>query len=209
MNATADALMGIFGMKRVKPRECRCCRQEYMPTRTTQKTCGQYECNLSVALAVAAKRAAKREKAAKQLERKETKARKEKLKTRSDYAKDAQDAFNAFIRYRDMVAGHGCISCGTKKPDIQYAAGHYRTVGAAPHLRFNEDNVHLQCNHNCNSKKAGNVVEYRIRLVKRIGPDRVEALESDNTSKHYSIDDLKAITKLYRAKLRELKEENK
>lgn len=50
-----------------------------------------------------------------------------------------------------------CISCGTTNPNIQYAAGHFRTTKAAGNLRFNEDNVHTQCNYRCNSVLAGNI----------------------------------------------------
>lgn len=193
-------------IKRKTTRKCKVCRQEFAPWRPGVPTCGEESCMHAYALSVAEKAARKRvsdEKAAKKAERASIKARKEKIKKRSEWAADAQKEFNAWIRARDIAAGYGCISCGTKS-DVQYAAGHYRTVAAAPHLRYSEDNVHLQCNKNCNSAKAGNVVEYRINLVKRIGLARVEALENDNTPKHYSIDDLKQIKATYRAKLREL-----
>lgn len=190
-------------IKRKTTRKCKVCRQEFAPWRPGVPTCGEESCMHAYALSVAEKSAAKRAKEAAKAEREKTKARKEKIKKRSEWAADAQKEFNAWIRARDFAAGYGCISCGTKA-DVQYAAGHYRTVAAAPHLRYSEDNVHLQCNKNCNSAKAGNVVEYRINLVKRIGLARVEALENDNTPKKYSIDELRAIRDEYRAKLREL-----
>ena len=146
----------------------------------------------------------KERKALAQVERREIKVRKEKLKNRGDYAKAAQDAFNAWVRERD--AGQPCISCGTTA-DVQYCAGHYRTVGACPELRFEPLNVHRQCNKNCNLEKSGNIVEYRIRLVKKIGAEQVAWLEGPHEPKRYSIDDLKAIATEYRAKLRELKKE--
>lgn len=135
-------------------------------------------------------------------DRRDTRERKQKLKTRADYAADAQKAFNAWIRERD--AGQPCISCGTTA-DVQFCAGHYRTVGACPELRYEPLNVHRQCNKNCNLEKSGNIVEYRIRLVQKIGADKVAWLEGPHEPKHYTVDDLKAITKEYRAKVRALK----
>jgi len=139
-------------------------------------------------------------------DRAETKRRKESMKGKGDYLKEAQRAFNAFIRERDRQAGHPCISSGRpldwsgNKTD----AGHYRSTGAAHHLRFNEDNCHAQSKHD-NNFLAGNAVEYRIRLIDRIGLDRVEALEADCSSPKWTIQDLIGIRDMYRAKLKELK----
>ena len=77
------------------------------------------------------------------------------------------------------------------------AAGHYRTVGAHPELRFEPDNVHKQCNRNCNKAKSGNLTEYRKNLVKKIGLKRVEYLEGPHKAKHYTIEDIKDIKKKY------------
>lgn len=82
----------------------------------------------------------------------------------------AQDKFNKYIRKRDQ--GLLCISCG--KPGNQ--AGHYFPVKQFTALRFNEDNVHLQCPY-CNLFAHGNQAMYRIGLVQRIGEDRVKQLE--------------------------------
>ena len=82
-------------------------------------------------------------------------------------------------------------------------AGHYRSTGAASHLRFKEDNCHAQSKHD-NQYKSGNAVEYRIRLIERIGLERVEALESDNQPKKWERDELIAIKAKYKAKLKEL-----
>jgi hypothetical protein len=141
-------------------------------------------------------------------ERKETRERKQALKTRSDWLKEAQAAFNAYIRARDE--GNACICCGrtsTKEylTGSAWDCGHYRSTGSAPHLRFHEDNAHRQLVY-CNRDRAGNAVEYRAGLIARIGLARVEALEADQTPRHYTIDDLKQIKATYRAKLKALKE---
>ncbi|MGU3629853.1 recombination protein NinG [Comamonas sp. C24C] len=140
--------------------------------------------------------------------RQEDAKRKEALKTRSDWMKEAQQAFNEFIRERDRQAGHPCISSGRALDwsGNQVDAGHYRSTGAASHLRFNEDNCHAQSKHD-NQYLAGNAVDYRIGLIARIGLARVQALECDNEPRKFSIDELLEIRNTYRAKTRQLKKD--
>lgn len=133
-------------------------------------------------------------------ERKAQRERREAIKTRSDYAREAQAAFNRFIRLRD--AERPCISCG-RHHSGQYHAGHYRTVGGHPELRFNELNCHKQCSV-CNNHKSGNIVDYRINLAVRIGEDNLKFLEGPHKAKKYTIDELKEIKKEYAKKARDL-----
>lgn len=56
--------------------------------------------------------------------------------------------------------------------------------------------------------KSGNVVEYRINLVKRIGVERVEALENNNEPHKWTVDEAKEIIKTYKAKIKELEKNN-
>lgn len=130
----------------------------------------------------------------------ETRKAKEAIKTRAQWMKEAQQAFNAFIRARDDK--EPCISCG-RFHQGQWHAGHYRTTAAAPELRFNELNVWKQCAP-CNNHKHGNVTEYRINLVRRIGVEKVEWLEGKHEPKKYTIDDLKHIKAIYKQKLKDL-----
>lgn len=195
MMATRKPLKAISG----KPKKCavRTCRAPFVPSQTFQTWCSP-ECGLVIARA----KQDKERKALAQVERKAIKAAKERIKSRGDYLREAQTAFNAWVRERD--AGLPCISCGTTA-DVQYAAGHYRTTQAAPELRFEPLNVHRQCNRNCNMGKSGNIIEYRVGLVAKIGADAVAWLEGPHEPKRYSIEDLKAIAAEYRAKLRELR----
>lgn len=149
---------------------------------------------------------AREQRAKAKVERAETRQRKEAAKRIPDLIKEAQDAFNAFIRERDRQAGHACISSGRPLDwsGNQVDAGHYRSTGAASHLRFNEDNCHAQSKHD-NKFLAGNAVDYRIRLAARIGLARVKALEADNTPVKWIRDELRAIRDKYRAKTKELK----
>ena len=133
----------------------------------------------------------------------ELRQKREALKSRSQWVKEAQTAFNKYIRLRDH--DQPCISCG-RYHNGQYHAGHYLSTGARPGLRFNELNVHKQCAP-CNNHLSGNAVLYRIALIGKIGLEAVEKLESDHEPRKYSVDDLKEIIRLYKEKTKALKAE--
>ncbi|WP_439864517.1 recombination protein NinG [Pseudomonas antarctica] len=184
--------------KPAKPKKCRVatCRASFVPSRM-----GQAVCSPACAMIDAPRNAPKAHKALAQVGRHEIKVRKEKLKSRADHLKDTQQAFNAWVRARD--AELPCVSCG-RHHQGKYDAGHYRTVGSNPALRFEPMNCHRQCSP-CNTRLSGNIVNYRIELVKRIGAEAVEWLEGPHEAKKYTVDELKAMTADYRAKTKELK----
>lgn len=190
-------------MAELKQRKCKACKTPFTPARSTQTACG-IDCAMQLAHEKKVKVA--------ECDRLDTvrkdRARKERLKTRRDWEKEAQAAFNAYIRERDK--GQPCICCGLplSAGDVggHYDCGHYRSTGSAPHLRFHEDNAHAQ-RKQCNRWGAGRAVDYRLGLIARIGLARVEALEADQTPRKYTADELKAIRDEYRAKARELKRE--
>ncbi|WP_177408564.1 MULTISPECIES: recombination protein NinG [unclassified Pseudomonas] len=193
--------------KEIKPKKCKApgCGKHFKPAMTTQKVC-------SIACAKAMAKDPKLQKiAAKAITkqaRQDLQERREKLKTRREYMAEAQAAFNAYIRERD--ASLPCISCDSLPSDhdlitgSRWDAGHYRSVGACPELRFEPLNVHRQCV-KCNRNLSGNAVEYRIRLVKRIGTDQVDWLEGPHKPQRLTIEDLQAIKVLYRQKLKDLR----
>jgi len=186
----------------VKERTCKVCRVKFIPLKPLQAVCG-LRCAQSYAWRVKTKTEVAQAKA----ERKEIRAKRESIKTRSQWIKEAQIAFNAYIRERDR--GLPCICCQKaieKGSGVggTFDAGHYRSVGSAPHLRFDEDNCHGQ-KKQCNRYGSGRAVDYRIGLIKRIGLEKVEKLESDNEPRKYSIDELKEIISTYRAKTKELR----
>ncbi|MFK3922136.1 recombination protein NinG [Pseudomonas fulva] len=193
--------------KKTKPKKCRApdCGKPFHPTMTTQRVCSP-ACALAMAKDPKLQKVAA--KAITKQAREDLKERREKLKTRREHMAEAQAAFNAYIRERD--AGLPCISCDSNPSDhdlitgSRWDAGHYRSVGACPELRFEPLNVHRQCV-KCNRNLSGNAVEYRIRLVKRIGADQVEWLEGPHKPQRLTIEDLHAIKALYRQKLRDLK----
>lgn len=184
-----------------KQKKCRICRGPFTPLISLHVVCSE-PCAIENTRRLQIEREAK----LKREDAKRHRERKEAIKTLADYKREAQQAFNEFIRWRDRVAGHTCISSG--KPldwnGNAVDAGHYRSVGSAPHLRFVEDNCHAQTKHD-NRYLSGNAVDYRLGLIKRIGLEAVEALEADQKPRHYTIDDLKQIAKEYRAKVRELR----
>lgn len=189
--------------KQPKPKKCRVatCRASFVPQRL-----GQAVCSPKCALATVEVQKAKEKKSLAQAGRRDIKVRKEALKSRGDHMREAQQAFNAYIRARDQAAGHLCISSGKPLDWSGNAvdAGHYRSVGSAPHLRFDERNCHAQSKQD-NRFLSGNAVDYRIGLIARIGQEAVDALEADQSVRKYTVDEIKAIKAEYRAKTRELK----
>ena len=182
---------------------CPFCRQIYVRKRMLQSSCELVECAIKAGQARKAKEEAKKAKAA----RAEIRARKEKAKRPKDLKAEARTSFHAYIRARDLAAGHGCIDCGKpfepQKPGGSVDAGHYLSRGSAPHLAFDERNVHAQ-RKNCNRPGGATAAEYRAGLVERIGLAAVEELEADQESRRYRDDDYRRIRDLYRAKLKEL-----
>ena len=124
-----------------------------------------------------------------------------KLKTRGQWIKEVQTVLNAWIvKVRD--AGLPCVSCGKHKP--RYDCGHYLARSIRPELRFNEDNLANQCIY-CNNYSKNAHIAYREGLIKRIGLERVLALEAPHPPVKWSIEELKELKSLYKAKLKELK----
>ena len=177
--------------------KCKNCKDVFTPKWFNFKYCQKKEC-FDIGVKEAAEKAKiQREKK----QRLETKKAKEKLLTHKDYLKLLQKVFNTYIRLRDKDLP--CVSCG-KNNDKQYHAGHYRSVGSAPHLRFNEINVWKQCA-TCNNYLHGNLIEYRKELINRIGVDKVEWLENYQESNKILIPEIKEQIKLYKHKIKQLK----
>ena len=179
--------------RQLKQKRCAVCEEWFIPARPLAVVCGL----------VCARKKVKADKAKGKAE---LRARKAALKTIPDLLKEAQREFNSAIRERDRVAGHSCISCGRNLDwsGNRTDCGHFRSVGSAGHLRFNENNAHAQCKH-CNQWRSGNAVDYRIGLIQRIGLEAVEALEADNNIRKWTREELIAIRDTYRQKLKELR----
>jgi len=194
---------------------CRYCSNLYKPARSMQpgRVCNDPECQAKYALETIDKQRKKRqaaERIAAKEDRKTIRIKREQLKTRGELIQEAQREFNTFIRERDRLAGHRCISSGRVLDwsGNNVDAGHYRSTGSAPHLRFDERNCHAQ-NKQDNRYLAGNAVDYRIGLIARIGLAEVEALEADQTPRKWTREELISIRNAYRQKLKELQNAKK
>ena len=181
--------------KSIKRKRCKACRKLFAPRfNTFQKVC-------SPICAIAYAQTEDGQKFVAKQKRKQTRADKERIKTRADWIKDVQRSFNKWIKLRDK--DEPCICCSnvyTGKMD----AGHYRTTGAHPELRFNPDNCFKQRSRPCNKDKSGNNIETRKGMVERIGEKRVQSIESSHSAAKWTVDDLKRMKKEYLVKIKEL-----
>lgn len=179
---------------------CVICRSDFKRRSMTQKACSP-DCaeryGREKAIADADKQKRKEAKA----DRLDTRERKEKLKTKGDWAKEVQILVNRYVVLRDQLLP--CISCGSFTSYPVFHCGHYRSVGSAAHLRYELANLTKQCAR-CNIHFGGNLINYRLGLVARHGIEFVEAIESDNKPKHYTVADLQGLKACYREKLKEL-----
>lgn len=168
---------------------CKNCKEKFIAINFNQKYCFTPAC-VGVWLNV-------------ESEKRWTKKRvelKESLKTKSDHLKETQILFNKYIRERDK--NQLCISCGQipKKRN----AGHYFSQGGHSAVRFDEDNVHLQCEH-CNSYLSGNLLNYQIGIQQRIGADKLLELQGRaNDIKKWEVQELKELQKIIKKKIKEL-----
>lgn len=191
-----------------KPRMKRCaiCREKFQPITPWAKACGP-QCAEAFVERVNAKQKAK----AQRQERAETKAKLAEYETIPEMKARLQTVFNLFCRLRDELAGYPCICCGKwPKGDEslrggQWDACHWKGRGAHDHLRFNEDNVHRGLK-DCN--KYGHT-DYRGGLIKRIGIDRVLALEADHAVVKWTREWLLEKIAYYQRRVRELRKEIK
>lgn len=183
---------------------CAHCRQKFESKRPGQIV--HEECAADYVIALREKEERKAEKQARmqaRVERAETRRKREKSLTLSQRKARAQVQVNAYVRLRD--ADLPCISCG-RFHQGQWHAGHYRSRGAASNLALDPRNIHKQCQP-CNNHLHGNAIAYRAGLIERYGVEYVEALESDNDSRHLTAEEVDAIRDEYRAKTNQLKKE--
>ena len=99
---------------------------------------------------------------------------KEDLETVQSLIGKAQIVFNEYIRLRDK--GKPCISCLNPTPK-KINAGHFYNANNHWNVRFDEFNVHLQCEY-CNTHLHGNLLEYKTNLKERIGKVELDLLEA-------------------------------
>ena len=191
-----------------KPKKCKVCKQEFAPFSSMALVCS-VSCSVDLTAINKAKVVARDDKAFKAVTRQLKKQLKD--KDRGHWIKNCQRAFNRFVRARDK--GKLCISCDAVPKNDGYIgsgsvqAGHYKSVGAHPELRFEELNCHNQCAQ-CNEKLSGNLINYRPRLINKIGLDNAEWLEGPHEAKKYTIDELKEKATYYNGKAKVLENDS-
>lgn len=174
----------------------RACRAPFLRDRPFITWCSD-DCAVVIGLERIAKQKAKVARA----ERAADKKKLEQHKPLEYWLKKTEAACNEYIRARDPDV---CISCGVTDSSA-WQAGHYVSVGANCTLRYHEDNIHKQCIQ-CNMFKGSNAIEYRIRLIDKIGLERVEWLESWHSPVKMTRAAAEEIEAHYKAKLRALKQ---
>lgn len=190
-------------INRVKERKCAVvgCQVHFL-----QRTMRHIYCSAACAIVALDAKKLKAQKTAEKLDRAETKVRKEKLKTRSDWIADIQKHFNALIRFRDQ--GELCICCNLPFIENSFTArmeaGHFLAVSVAPQLRFDLRNCHGQ-RRSCNVAGETRRSAMRAGVVARIGAEAVAELESTTGPAKWTIEDLKKMKADFIAQLRELK----
>lgn len=169
----------------MKEKKCRYCKEKFTPFNSLQPFCFKNEC------------ITKHNKTT--LEKKKAKAKKEfRENDKSTLLKLAQTVVNKYIRLRDL--NKPCISCG-HLGDRQIHAGHYRPMGNNQQLRFYTLNIFAQCSI-CNNYKSGNLAEYRLNLIKKIGLAKVEEIEANQERGNYSVEYLQRLIKVFRKKIK-------
>ncbi len=103
-----------------------------------------------------------------------------KKKSTSALKKRAIFWFHKFIRLRDCDE-NGYANCISSGVPLIYGndncqAGHFYSGGKYETLRFNENNVNIQCKSD-NYYNSGNENEYRKALIRKIGKEEVENLD--------------------------------
>lgn len=168
-------------------KKCKHCKEQFKPYNSLQKYCFKDECRTTWI----------ESEKEKQWKKKKAKLKQD-LMTVQDYVKIAQQVFNKYIRERDK--GNKCISCG-KKP-LKENAGHFYNANNHWNVRFDEYNVHLQCEH-CNTFLSGNLINYRENLIKKIGAEEYDKLvDRAKVTRKFTVEELKEIINIYKNKLK-------
>lgn len=192
-------------MAKVRSKKCKVCEQEFIPRNSLQKCCS-IDCALKYATQDISKKEQKKQKEIERIEKASIRYRKEKLKTKNDLIREAQEAVNRYIRLRDE--NKNCISCGCplvrERVGGGFDAGHFRSRGSAPHLRFYTLNIAGQCK-KCNRYGGGERDLFKVGLINWLGADKVEQIECDHRPRHYTEDDLRRIKKIFNKKSRLIK----
>jgi len=199
-------------MKPIKPKLCKICRAEFIPSLTTQKVCG-LQCAIKLS------RESDKKKRDKQSGKDLLEFNKRDLGWQH---KLTQKAFNRMrvLEELEWFKREGCdpycISCG--KYNMDWCCGHYKTVGAQGGLRYDENNTFLQCNRYCNKGLSGNIggnkttLGYTKGLLHRFGPtagdEIIKYCESKTAVKKWTWQELESMRKKFNLAIKALTNES-
>lgn len=169
----------------MKPKKCRYCKEHFTPFNSLQPFCFNTECIQEHNKVTREKKARKVKKEFKESDK-------------STLLKLAQTVVNKYIRLRDL--NKPCISC-EHIGERQIHAGHYRPMGNNQQLRFYTLNIFAQCSI-CNNYLSGNLANYRINLIKKLGLEKVELIEANQERGNYTVEYLQRLIKVFRKKIK-------
>jgi hypothetical protein len=170
--------------------KCKLCKKEFTQFNSTISVCG-YQCAIEWGKLHPKKTSIKRVNSQLKSEAKE------KLETYSQKVNKVKVIFQKWIRERDK--NEPCISCGTLTAN-EWHASHFKKAETYSGVIFNEINVWKSCK-KCNVFLNGNELNYRERLVKKIGLHQVIALEelaNETRTKKWTIEELQQIKNKYK-----------
>ena len=178
----------------IKPKTCACCGTSFTPQRPMARACS-VPCAMTIGRAKTAAKAAKVEKA-------KDKVTREKLKKKSAWEEECRAIVQKIARIRDR--NDGCISCHLPANwGGQWHGSHFRSHGAASAVQFHLWNIHKSCS-SCNRDKGGNIIDYRPRLIAKIGQERVDWLMAQNKTVRLDVDYYKRFKAVMGKRLRRL-----
>lgn len=188
-------------MRSTNPPRCKHCRER---TEKLGKLLHDHCMDAWIAKQLAKQQAARaaKQRAAAKVERAQDRKRRETLKSRTNWEQECKAIAQKIARLRDRF--DGCISCHIG-PDYggKWHGSHYRPAGSNAAVELHLWNIHKSCAQ-CNLFKGGNLGPYRIKLVAKIGLDRVEWLESQTQPVKRSIEYLKRYKAVMGKKLKRL-----
>ena len=164
-------------------RKCRYCKESTVPYGAMQPFCFKNEC-ITEHNRVTKEKANRRD------------LKDFKSKNKAWVTKQAQKAVNAYVRLRDKY--ENCISCQAPA-GFRIEAGHYRSSGNNHAIRFHTLNIWAQ-DHKCNCHMSANLIPYRENLIKKIGLEKVEWLESQTQPRSYTLEYLHRLIRVFKKK---------
>jgi hypothetical protein len=181
-------------------KKCKNCKKPFKPRFSSlERFCWELECKTIEAMEKVSKIKSMRVKN----QKRELKKKKESLETIREMMKRVQKIVNLYVRTRD--AGKECCSCD-KILKGKFDAGHFWNSNNHKNVTFDaERNIWGQCV-KCNRWGHGSLLQYREKLLQRIGPEKFSQLEEDaRVTRRFTKSQLQEILDEYKGKLKKLK----